>query len=148
MRGCHCPNLLPPERWWYSSFSQPSLWQNQVPMLWVGLRRGSRGWNEWLHLTDKRELGTCGEPQESAWWRIFKDLPRSSLVEQRMIIHLPMQGTRVQSTVPEDSTCHGSTKPWPHNSWSYALEPQAISTEPERHSQRKPTQSHQVPAQT
>ena len=34
-----------------------------------------------------------------------------SLVVQRIGIHLPMQGTQVQSLVREDSTCGGATKP-------------------------------------
>ena len=34
-----------------------------------------------------------------------------------------MQGTRVQSVVREDPTCHGATKPVRHNYWACALEP-------------------------
>ena len=33
-----------------------------------------------------------------------------SLMVQWIRIHLPMQGTRVQSLVQEESTCHGSTQ--------------------------------------
>ena len=33
--------------------------------------------------------------------------PRTSLVVQWLRIYLSMQGTRVQSLVQEDSTCHG-----------------------------------------
>ena len=39
----------------------------------------------------------------------------TSLVAQWLRIHLPMQGTRVQSLVQEDPTCHGATKPVHHN---------------------------------
>ena len=39
----------------------------------------------------------------------------TSLVAQWLRIHLPMQGTRVQSLVWEDSTCHRATKPMRHN---------------------------------
>ena len=35
----------------------------------------------------------------------------TSLVAQWLGIHLPMQGTRVQSLVLEDPTCHTATKP-------------------------------------
>ena len=35
----------------------------------------------------------------------------TSLVAQWIRIHLPMQGTWVQSLVQEDSTCHKATKP-------------------------------------
>ena len=38
-------------------------------------------------------------------------------------IHLPMQGTWVQSPVREDSTCHGITKPLHHNYWTCTVEP-------------------------
>ena len=34
-----------------------------------------------------------------------------------------MQGTRVQSLVWEDPTCHGATKPMYHNYWACTLEP-------------------------
>ena len=37
------------------------------------------------------------------------------LVAQWVRIRLPMQGTRVQSLVWEDSTCCGATKPMHHN---------------------------------
>ena len=55
----------------------------------------------------------------------------TSLVAQWLGIHLPMQGTRVQSLVQEDPTCHGATKPVAttteparHNYWSpHAVEP-------------------------
>ena len=48
---------------------------------------------------------------------------RSSLVVQWLRIHLPMQGTRVQSLVREDPTCRRATKPVSHNYWACALEP-------------------------
>ena len=41
--------------------------------------------------------------------------PRASLLVQWLGIHLVMQGTRVQSQVREDPTCHGATKPLHHN---------------------------------
>ena len=48
---------------------------------------------------------------------------RTSLVAQWLRIHLPMQGTWVQSLVWEDSTCHRATKPVRHNYWACTLEP-------------------------
>ena len=39
----------------------------------------------------------------------------TSLVAQSLRIHLPVQGTWVQSLVQEDPTCHGATKPMCHN---------------------------------
>ena len=37
------------------------------------------------------------------------------LVVQGLRIHLPMQGTQVQSLVGEDYTCHGVTRPMGYN---------------------------------
>ena len=47
----------------------------------------------------------------------FKNGPHkgTSLVAQWLRVRLPMQGTRVQSLVWEDPTCHRSTKPMRHN---------------------------------
>ena len=49
----------------------------------------------------------------------FHDLKKqekwASLVAQWLRICLLMQGTRVQSLVQEDPTCHGATKPVHHN---------------------------------
>ena len=44
-----------------------------------------------------------------------KKATRASLVAQWLRICLPMQGTRVQALVREDSTCHGATKSVGHN---------------------------------
>ena len=52
-----------------------------------------------------------------------KPKARASLVAQWLRIHLPMQGTRVQTLVREDPTCHGATKPVRRNYWACALEP-------------------------
>ena len=41
--------------------------------------------------------------------------PGTSLVAQWLRIRLPMQGTRVQSLVWEDPTCHGATKTMRHS---------------------------------
>ena len=45
----------------------------------------------------------------------FKHLLCTSLVVQRIRIHLPMQGTQVQSLIQEDPTCRRATKPMCHN---------------------------------
>ena len=39
----------------------------------------------------------------------------TSLVAQWLTIRVPVQGTRVQSLVQEDPTCHGATNPVHHN---------------------------------
>ena len=39
----------------------------------------------------------------------------TSMVVQWLRIHLPMQGTQVQSLVREDPTCHGANKLIRHN---------------------------------
>ena len=46
--------------------------------------------------------------------------PRTSLVAHWLRIHLPMQGTRVQSLIQGDPTCLGATKPLRHNYWAHA----------------------------
>ncbi|KAJ8783985.1 hypothetical protein J1605_009028 [Eschrichtius robustus] len=48
-------------------------------------------------------------------WFLVLDSYRASLVAQWLRIRLPMQGTRVQALVREDSTCCGATKPVYHN---------------------------------
>ena len=61
----------------------------------------------------------------------------TSLVVQWLRIHLPMQGTRVQSLVWEDPTCRGATKPVSHNYWacmSQLLKP--VGLEPMLHNKR------------
>ena len=40
----------------------------------------------------------------------FKTIMGASLVVQWLRIHLPMQGTQVQSLVQEDSPCHRKTE--------------------------------------
>ena len=45
--------------------------------------------------------------------RILKSI-RTPLVVEWLRIHLPVQGTQVQSLVQEDSTCHGPTRPVGH----------------------------------
>ena len=45
----------------------------------------------------------------------FKIINRTSMVAQWLRIHLPKQGTWVQSLVREDSTCHGAIKPVCHS---------------------------------
>ena len=47
----------------------------------------------------------------------------TSLVVQWLRIHLPMQGTWVQSLVWEDPICLGAAKPLHRNHWAWLLEP-------------------------
>ena len=53
----------------------------------------------------------------------------ASLMVQWIRIHLPRQGTRVQSLVQEESTCHGSTQACVPQllSLSRVWEPQVLS---------------------
>ena len=45
----------------------------------------------------------------------LEDKGKTSVAIQWLSIHLPMQGTWVQSLVWEDSTCHRETKPTYHD---------------------------------
>ena len=56
---------------------------------------------------------------------------------QWLRIHLPMQGTQVQSQVQEDPTCHGAAKPMHHNYGAYNLEP--VLCNKRSHRNEKPT---------
>ena len=60
-------------------------------------------------------------------------------------IHLPMQGTQVQSLVWEDSTCQGATKPMHHSYWAHALEPMLHSKR--SHHSEKPAHHNEDPPQ-
>ena len=50
-------------------------------------------------------------------------LTGTSLIAQWIRLCLPMQGTRVQCLVQEDSTSHRATKPVHHNQWARTLQP-------------------------
>ena len=52
---------------------------------------------------------------------------RAPPVVQWWTIHLPTQGTRVQSLVWEDSTCLRATKPEYQDCWARALEPRTTT---------------------
>ena len=60
-------------------------------------------------------------------WVAISKLRQDSLVVQWLRIHLPVEGTWVQSLVREDSTCCGATKPICHSYWAWALEPMSSS---------------------
>ena len=66
--------------------------------------------------------------QELPWWQA-----------QWLRIHLPVQGTWVQSLAREDSTCRGAAKPMCHSYWACTLEPMShnywslCALEPTRH---------------
>ena len=86
---------------------QPQLHGAAGPPEAVGTDLRLRPWGFWLSRSEvKREDSH------------FKQVPRSSLVVLWLRIHLPTQGTWVQSLVREDSTCHGATKPTCCNSCS------------------------------
>ena len=59
-----------------------------------------------------------------------KNLPfRTSLAVRWITIHKPMQGTRVQSLVPEEATCWGATKPTNHTTEACAPKARAQQQE-------------------
>ena len=60
----------------------------------------------------------------------------TSLVCQWLRVHLPIQGTQVQSLIREDPTCHETTKPVPHNYWSRSR--RAHAPQQEKPSNEKP----------
>ena len=70
--------------------------------------------NQWINKEITREIRKYLETNEKENIT-YKSLWRTSLVVQWLRICLPMQGTRVQSPVREDPTCHGATKPMHHN---------------------------------
>ena len=61
----------------------------------------------------------------------------TSLVEEWLRIHLPMQGTRVRALVREDPTCYKATKPVCHNYWARVLQLlKPLRLEPVLHNKR------------
>ena len=46
----------------------------------------------------------------------------ASLVGQQLRIRLPTEGIQIQSLVQEDATCHGATKPLPHNCLAWVVQ--------------------------
>ena len=59
-----------------------------------------------MHLVNSKEM---------TYIYIYVYIYMTSLVVKWLGIGLPMQGTRVQSLVWEDPTCHGATKPLCHD---------------------------------
>ena len=55
---------------------------------------------------------------KSSMWIEKETKPRISLVAHWIKIHLPRQGSRVQSLLQEDSMCPRETKPTSHNYWA------------------------------
>ena len=58
------------------------------------------------------------------WQKLTAEWVWTCLVAQQLRIHLPVQGTWVQSLVWEDPTCREATEPMRHNYWACALEPE------------------------
>ena len=74
--------------------------------------------------------------KNSAWWHVKRrsalliirekyksklQWVRTSLVVQWVRIHLPVEGTWIQSLIREDSSCLRTSKPMRHNYWTWAL---------------------------
>ena len=61
----------------------------------------------------KQDIRSSSSEKVILTWKIYEH--GTSLVAQWLRIRLPMQGTRVQSLVWEDTTCRRVTKPVRHN---------------------------------
>ena len=100
--------------WVYSALCVPGL------MAVVGSNNKDKGCYQ-LHIKSSNQLMFL-----KCILYFLKNKNRSSLVVQRLRIHLPMQGTQVGSPAREDLTCHGADKPRHHNSCAhvpYLLKP-------------------------
>ena len=62
-----------------------------------------------------QQINYKGKPKQEGKTYGLKETKQDFLVAQWLRICLPMQGTRVQSLVQEDPTCHGATEPVRHN---------------------------------
>ena len=128
--------------WFLVSRTQPShFWRRQLVRTSLASGRRVR----WGHLCSGWELFWHRVPCFCLLWmelegaHPFPSFGRkagsrrgewTSLVDQWLGIHLPMQGTWVQSLVREDSTSWGVAKPVPHNYWAdtpRACVPQLLS---------------------
>ena len=88
---------------------------------WGGARAGEQ---LQIQIIISREVWLHRDHNKSIACRLIsKPYQWTSLVAQWLRIHLPTQGTPVQSLVREDPTGHGATKPMRHNYWACALEP-------------------------
>ena len=96
--------------------------------------------SETLHVNCPPETHSTAGLQASATTQDFSSeiqILETSLVAQRMRIHLPVQGSRVPSLVPEDPTCCGATKPVHYKYGVLGLQlPKPMHLEPVLHSKR------------
>ena len=92
-----CPSLWFPQdqahRWMLKKYLRPDIWK-------VGL------------IMKEKVLPDRLKKKKKPFWG-------TSPVIQWIRIHLPVEGTRVQSLDQEDSTCLGATKPMCHNYWAH-----------------------------
>ena len=125
------------------SWSLP--WRNVSSCSWLPEASGSKSSSgESTRSKWKRKQKRSDEPHASyrhsssgASKRLGKSRCRASLVTQWLRIHLPMQGTWVQSLAQEDPTCRGATKPVRHNCWAHVLQLlKPVSLEPVLHNKR------------
>ena len=96
--------------------------------------------SETLHVNCLPETHSTAGLRASATAQDFSSeiqILETSLVAQWMRIHLPVQGTRVPSLVPEDPTCCGATKSVHRNYGVLGLRlPKPVPLEPVLHGKR------------
>ena len=92
----------------------------------------------------KRKPGCALMKREVFLWMrcnlVKKTWLSTSLVAQWLRIRLPMQGTRVQSLVQEDPTCHGAAKSMRRNSSTCATTTEIHAPRARAPQQEKPPQ--------
>ena len=102
-----------------SSHKSVESWNGYILMKNIDFRAKSITWDKDSHfliikgLIHKKfitNLSICAHNN-----RVLKYMKRASLVEQRLRVCLPMQGTRVRAPVWEDPTCRRATRPVSHN---------------------------------
>ena len=82
----------------------PSFLPHCIPQQWIAMSNPHWRGGELGSMSERRGVQECSDFPGGQWLRI----------------HLPMQGTPVQSLVREDPTCPRATKPMSHSYWAHA----------------------------
>lgn len=95
-----------------------------------------------IYNTNKQHFSLWLTTFMSKYFYILSDLNINvnKMCPWRNRIHLPMQGTRVQSVVWKDPTGHGETRPVHHDCWASAPEPTSCSYRAREPPRLKPVQ--------